>query len=193
MEKLIDRVDTYICAFLSEKRYKHSLRVSKTAVHLCKKYGEDVLFGKFAGLAHDMCKEMSDDMLVALAQRDGEGLDENEKKKPGLLHGRAAAVKIKEDFGVTNSEVLQAVREHTVGRIGMCNLAKILYVADKIEPKRPQVTDEYLKKLDELDLDTLFMVVLKENIAYIEQKGKSVAPAARDLLLSLEKAEGSNG
>jgi hypothetical protein len=52
-----------------------------------------------------------------------------------------------------------------------------------------------LKKLDGLDLDSLFLVVLKENIACLDFKGKSVAPSARDLLASLERrgAEGVNG
>jgi nicotinate-nucleotide adenylyltransferase len=195
MEKLIEEVNTFIGTCLAEKRYKHSLRVAKTAVRLCKKYGEDVSRGKLAGLAHDMCKEMNDDELISFATRDGEGLNELEKTKLGLLHGRAAAIKLKEDFGVTNPAVLEAVREHTVGKAGMCNLAKILYVADKIEPKRPQVTDEYLRKLEGLDLDSLFLAVLKENIAYLDYKGKSVAPSARDLLVSLERQrnEGSNG
>ena len=96
---------------------------------------------------------------------------------------------------MTNPDVLEAVREHTIGKAGMCNLAKILYVADKIEPKRPQVTDEYLKKLEGLDLDTLLVVVMKENIAYLDFKGKTVSPASRDLLASLmrQQAEGVNG
>jgi nicotinate-nucleotide adenylyltransferase len=195
MEKLIDEVDTFISTALGEKRYKHSLRVAKTAVRLCKKYGEDVELGKLAGLAHDMCKEMSDDELISVATHDGAGINEFEIKKPGLLHGRAAAIKLKEDFDVTNSAVLEAVREHTIGKVGMCNLAKILYVADKIEPKRPQVTGEYLKKLEVLDLDTLLVVVMKENIAYLDFKGKTVSPASRDLLSLLERqrAEGING
>jgi nicotinate-nucleotide adenylyltransferase len=169
--------------------------VSETTVHLCEKYGEDVKLGKLAGLAHDMCKEMSDDMLILFAKRDGKGLDEIEINKPGLLHGRAAAIKLKEDFGVTNTQVLEAVREHTIGKAGMCNLAKILYAADKIEPKRPQVTEEYLKKLDGLDFDSFFMFVLKENIAYLDYKGKKVSPATRELLASLEKQRvgGVNG
>jgi nicotinate-nucleotide adenylyltransferase len=141
MEKLIEEVNTFIGTALGEKRYKHSLRVAGTAARLCGKYGEDVMLGTLAGLAHDMCKEMSDDTLISLALRDGAGFDEIEKTKPGLLHGRAAAIKLKEDFGVTNPAVLEAVREHTVGRAGMCNLAKILYVSDKIEPKRTQDTD----------------------------------------------------
>ena len=70
MEKLIEEVDTFIGCALAEKRYKHSLRVAKTAVRLCKKYGGDVKLGKLAGLAHDMCKEMSDDGLISVALRD---------------------------------------------------------------------------------------------------------------------------
>ncbi|MDR3283610.1 MAG: bis(5'-nucleosyl)-tetraphosphatase (symmetrical) YqeK [Treponema sp.] len=183
----IEKIDRFISGSLSEKRYNHCLRVAETAQWLCLKYGEDAEWGALAGLAHDMCKELGEDAIVSLALRDGKGMTEMERTKPVLMHGRAAAIQVKEDFGIEAPAVLEAVREHTVGRPGMGNLAKILYVADKIEPARPQVTEEYLKKLEGLDLDDLLLYVVTENIAFLEQKGKTVAPASRELQNSLKQ------
>ena len=75
---------------------------------------------------------------------------------------------------------------HTFGAPDMGNLAKILYVADKIEPGRPQVTEEYLDRLSNLSLDELVIFVLKENIEYLETRGKKISPATRKLLSALE-------
>jgi nicotinate-nucleotide adenylyltransferase len=183
----IEKIHRFISGSLSEKRYNHCLRVAETAKRLCLKYGEDAEWGVLAGLAHDMCKELGDEVVLSLASRDGQEISEAEQQKPGLLHGRAAAIKLWEDFGIEAPAVLEAVGEHTVGRAGMGNLAKILYAADKIEPGRPQVTEEYLKKLDALDLDSLLAFVVAENIGFLELKGKRVAPASRELLKSLEK------
>ena len=50
-------------------------------------------------------------------------------------------------FDITDSDILEAVRVHTFGEPGMCDLAKILYVADKIEPGRNHVTAEHKQML----------------------------------------------
>ena len=98
----------------------------------------------------------------------------------------ASAALLKKDFGVTDNEILEAVSVHTFGAPDMGNLAKILYVADKIEPGRPQVTEEYLDRLSNLSLDELVIFVLKENIEYLETRGKKISPATRKLLSALE-------
>ena len=112
-----------------------------------------------------------------------------EKDKPSLLHGRAASVVLKNEFGVTNKDVLEAVANHTFGKPKMCNLAKILYVSDKIEPGRPQVTQEYLEKIEKKSLNELVSYVLEENIDYLNKKGKSVSDITYRFLESVKEGE----
>ena len=68
----------------------------------------------------------------------------------------------------------------------MCNLAKILFIADKIEPGREHVTEKYLKKTEKMALNELAMFVVSENISYLQERGKKVAPATQEFLESLE-------
>ena len=158
------------------KRYEHSERVAVTAWHMCKLYNVDSDKGFIAGLAHDICKELSDEKLIKLASKDGREISDLELSKPSLLHGRAAAVKLQEDFNVHDEDILQAVAFHTLGGKNMCPLAKIVFCADKIEPGRPQSTEEYRINLFNKNLNDLCVAVLAENFEYLKAKGKLISP-----------------
>lgn len=186
IDLLTEKVRRYVKKSVSEKRYSHSVRTAEMCRKLCALYGLDEKTGYFAGISHDMCKNFKPEQLLSLAQEDGADVSELERKKPSLLHGRAAAVLLKNDFGVTDSSVLEAVANHTFGKTGMCSLAKVLYAADKIEPGREHVTEDYLARLLALSLDGLVKAVLEENIDYLRKKGSAVAQESEKLLESLQ-------
>lgn len=184
---VIERVRIFALAALSKKRYEHSFRVAQTAQKMCVLYGEDPVRGFLAGIGHDICKEMDDDSMKALAQKDGHPITKIEMKKTSLLHGRAAAVKLHEDFGVNDEELLEAVACHTFGSKKFGALGKIVYAADKIEPGRENITSDYLKKLFSMDLNHLVKEVLEDSIDYVEKKGRPVASESEVFLKSLKK------
>ncbi|MGP1588247.1 MAG: bis(5'-nucleosyl)-tetraphosphatase (symmetrical) YqeK [Treponemataceae bacterium] len=184
-------------ARLNEKksRFEHSLRVAQTAEKLAKKYGLDGYRAKFAGISHDICKDFSNESLIELAQKDGKVIDDLERQVPSLLHGRAAAVLLLEKFfldPVHDKDIIEAVQNHTFGKVHMCDLAKILYVADKIEPGRPHVNEDYLSSLEKMTLNDLTIFVLKENIDYLESKDFSVALQSYELLKWLTSTENNS-
>ena len=191
--EIFEKIRAYAQENLSAERYEHSVRVSETAAFMCDLYGLDSDSGRLAGIAHDICKEIPRDEMEALACEDGLPFDEFEKKKPSLLHGRAAAVKIKRDFGITDSNVIEAVANHTCGKPGLCDLGKILFVADKIEPGRPQSTNEYRANLFKKTLDGLTLAVVEENIEYLAKKGKKSAPSAIEWAEELRKSVEGEG
>ncbi|MCR5698139.1 MAG: bis(5'-nucleosyl)-tetraphosphatase (symmetrical) YqeK [Treponemataceae bacterium] len=187
-EELTQQVINFAEKSVKKSRFEHILRVAQTSRNLCKKYGVNEKFGYFAGIAHDICKDFSDEQLITLALQDGMEISEIERQKPALLHGRAAAVVLNQKFNLDFDEyvdIMEAVRYHTFGKCGMCPLAKILYVADKIEPGRPHVTKEYLAQFEDMSLDELMLFVLKENVDYLENKGCAVADETYRLLESL--------
>ncbi len=192
---LINEIEEYVKNVVSVKRYEHSVRTAQTLVLLCERYGLDKEKGYLAGIAHDMCKEINTDLMVELAKKDGKKITLLEQEKKSLLHGRAAAVLIEEKFGVTDVDIKEAIANHTFGGSCLCDLGKLLFVADKIEPGRPQSTDEYRHKLFSLNLDEITYSVVQENIDYLEKRGKVVAPVSfmlRDELLESLKVEHSN-
>ncbi|MBO7135499.1 MAG: bis(5'-nucleosyl)-tetraphosphatase (symmetrical) YqeK [Spirochaetaceae bacterium] len=184
-ETLLAEVTEYAISHEKKERYEHSVRTAATCAELCRRFGEDEQKGFFAGIAHDICKECGDMELISLAVKDGLPVSQIERTKLSLLHGRAAATLLQEQFGVTDPEIIEAVQHHTFGKAGMCNLAKLLYVADKIEPGREHITEKYLKKTENMSLNELVIFVLSENISYLQENGKKIAPATQELLDSL--------
>lgn len=187
-KETFEAVRKYAMAAEKMERFEHSIRVAETAKKMCRIYGQDEDKGYFAGMAHDICKDLDGEALVSFASRDGKAISDFEKRKPSLLHGRAAAVKLKRDFGVDDPSIIQSVAMHTFGGRGMCPLAKIVFAADKIEPGRPQSSEEYLERLFSMDLDSLVLSVVQENLTYLLERGREVATETYEFKADLEKS-----
>jgi nicotinate-nucleotide adenylyltransferase len=165
--EVIARVEDAARAALSAKRFIHSRNTALVARDLALRYGLDAQAAYLAGIAHDMAKGQS----------------------PGLSHGRAAAVLLRERFGIHNRDVLEAVEFHTTGKPGMGDLSKAVFIADKIEYSRQDVSDT-LKEMavngnladKGFSLDELFCHVLENNIHWLRETGINVAEESLRLL-----------
>lgn len=180
--ELTEEIRIFAQEHVKKSRYDHSIRVAETCARLCRMFALDDDVGYLAGVGHDMCKDFSDQELFDLAAKDGNPIIPYEKRNPALLHGRAAAVLMKEKFGIEDKDILEAVAYHTSGVMGMCDLSKCLFIADKIEPGRPQSTDEYRERLYKMNLDQMFYAVLYENYSYVLKKGYELFPTTEDLV-----------
>lgn len=180
--ELTEEIRIFAQEHVKKSRYEHSIRVAETCARLCRMFALDADVGYLAGVGHDMCKDFSDQELFELAAKDGNPIIPYEKRNPALLHGRAAAVLMKEKFGIEDKDILEAVAYHTSGVMGMCDLSKCLFIADKIEPGRPQSTDEYRERLYKMNLDQMFYAVLYENYSYVLKKGYELFPTTEDLV-----------
>ena len=88
-----------------------------------------------------------------------------------LAHGPIAAKIMKRDYGITDPDLLNAVRYHTTGRAGMSLLEKVLYLADAIEPGRNYPGVEEIRKRAETSLDDACLLSMERSIRYIEDRG----------------------
>lgn len=180
--KLIDEIREYTRQNVKKSRFDHSVRVAETTARICRHYGLDETKGYLAGIGHDMCKELPQEKMTELALKDGKGLSEFEKKTFSLLHGRAAAVLMKEKFGIDDNDIIEAVANHVSAKLGICDLGKALFLADKIEPARPQSTVEYRENLLKLSLNGMFYSVLNENYEYLKGRGVEIPPETLTML-----------
>lgn len=185
-DKLLEKISEYVKKSVSISRFEHSLRTAQMCKKICLLYGIDEEKGYLAGLAHDMCKKMDDKSLIELAKKDEKLISEIELNKPALLHGRAAAVKIQSDFKITDPEIIQAIANHTFGSPGLCDLAKALYAADKIEPGREQVSKEYYQRLFSMTFDKMIYTVALESVQYLTKKGKEINSITMSFLEELK-------
>lgn len=143
---------------MNEHRYAHSLNVAERAVFLAKKYGADPKKAEFAGLVHDICKGIPNEEQLSIIKNAGIELDEDTLKSPALWHSIAGAVYCEHELGVTDKDVLNAVRYHTSGRGKMSILEKVIYMADLTSAERNYPDAEYTRNLTDYNLD--------EGIAY---------------------------
>ncbi len=174
----IERVRQFSNTNLSEARYKHSINVAETAEMLAKKFGEDEKLAYFAGLCHDMCKEMDKKILVKIIEQESEILSYSETLQPGLLHGRVCGIMLQKSFGIQHNILVEAVTHHTFGKCNMHNISKIVCIADKIEPTRQYMTTQKMKNYLKLDLDEMLFLVLSEIIEKRRSEKEDVFPDA---------------
>lgn len=114
---------------MGEKRYQHSLAVEKEAVRLAEKYGVDSEKAAIAGILHDCRKEMPFEQALQIVRQSDIMTEIIFEEQPQLIHGFSASLTLGE-FGVTDSDIIHAVRYHTVARRGMSPLEMVVYLAD---------------------------------------------------------------
>jgi nicotinate-nucleotide adenylyltransferase len=184
--ELIAGIETSVRKMISPSRFLHSRNVALLARDLCVRYGArlglDPLSGYLAGIAHDMCKSLPEAELVRLTKKDGKPVSKLERKKPTLLHARAAAVLLRERFGIHNQDILEAIRLHTMADMEMGPLAKAVFIADKIEVSREQVSPALRNPGSFGDLDTLFAAVLNETVTYLRSRSLTLSKGTLRLL-----------
>ena len=186
--KTIVRIEAAARESLSLERFIHSRNTALLAFDICRRFGLEPSLGYLAGIAHDLGKNLDSETLLRLAASDGMPLSQLEKKKPSLLHGRAAAVLLRERFGIHNTEVLEAVALHTGGGPDMGALAKVVYIADKLEPSREKADPALRARCYEgADLDGVFFAVLDETVSWLRSRK---AELSEETFKLLEKMNG---
>jgi predicted HD superfamily hydrolase involved in NAD metabolism len=114
-------------------RIQHILGVEQMAIELAGRYNLDVEKAAAAGLMHDLAKYFKPAQLLQMAKVEGLEIDPVDEANPHLLHADASAIVAREEFGVKDEEVLQAIANHTLGRPGMSPLSCIVFLADSLE------------------------------------------------------------
>lgn len=165
---------------LSEKRYEHSINVSKAAVKLAKIYGEDAEKAYVAGLLHDIAKEMSTQEHIEILKKSDLPFEDFEKVSPKVLHGPAGSVYVKENLKINDEGILNAIRYHTTGRENMTLLEKIIFVADYISDERDFFDSPKVRKIAETDIDEVVLHKLSTSIKKCVNFKRAIHPDTLD-------------
>jgi len=187
LTETIVRLENDVRSILSPGRFMHSRNTALQVWDLCRRFGIDPQKGYLAGIAHDMCKSLGEKELFRLARADGGSISKLEQRKPGLLHARAAAVQLKRKYGIGDRDVLDAIRYHTTGTRDMNDLAKIVYIADKIEVGRPGIEASLRELKESADLETLFAAVLNNTVAFLRSRELDISYGTKRLLSAMHK------
>ena len=154
-----DGYSLYVKNALPEKRLIHTANVVACALSKAKELDLDAEKVRIAATLHDCAK-----------------YDDAEKYKdftlpkdvpPPVRHAFLGAYVAEHVLGVTDTEILDAIRYHTSGKAGMTKLSQLIFVADMVERGRtyPEVT--YLRELFEKDFDECFKRCLEEEVKHL--------------------------
>lgn len=160
---------------LTEHRYQHTIGVMETAILLARQYEVDEKKAEIAAIFHDYAKfrpkEEMKQIIVA------------EKMAPELLqynselwHAPVGAFLVEKEVGIVDMEILNAIKYHTSGRVGMSMLEKIIYLADYIEPGRQFPGVEEVRELAKKDLQLALIRAVQNTISFLMKKNQPVFP-----------------
>lgn len=166
----VDKAATYLDA----KRLVHSKNTALVALSLnrnfCPKIDEDKVL--LAGLLHDVGK-MYD--KTELPKKIINAIPSDSIGTP-VQHQFVSAEIVKNDFHISDEDVLNAIRFHTTGRENMSQFEKLIYVSDLISYERNFQGVESLRKAVYNDFEKGFITCLTYSRDYVVETGREVYP-----------------
>lgn len=173
---------------MSESRFRHTLSVARCAVELAEVHGVDPINAHLAAMLHDCAKGMDAQTLRRMIREGGISADEQELSMPALLHAPAGVHLARQQYHVTDTAVLSAIRWHTTGRRNMTRLEKVIYLADAIEPGRaPYNGLEEIRTLAYKNLDAAVRTSAARTAAFVAARGKKLHARTTELTKSSEQ------
>ncbi len=158
-----DKYTDYIRKNLPEKRIKHTANVVVTALKKAKSLGLDADKVKLTATLHDCAKYINPESESGFILSEG-------VPQP-VVHAFLGAYVAQKYLGVTDEEVLDAIRYHTSGKADMTTLGKLIFVADMVEEGRVYDGVDKLRALYEKDdFETCFVECLKEEFIHLLNK-----------------------
>lgn len=172
---------------LNPRRLEHSMGVCDEAVRLADIYGENKEKAYIAALLHDCAKGFDISEQIRLCGEYGIKLDAVTLACPAVIHAPLGAETARRKFGIEDTDILRAIRRHTVACAGMTRLDKIIYTADMTEPLRNYRGVEKIRALAYRDLDEAFLEALNQSIRFNLEKNTIIHPdtlnARNDILM----------
>lgn len=161
---------------LDEKRYQHSIGTAECAEELGAKYKLNKEKCYIAGLLHDCAKCFDKDKMLKILKENTDA-DETEFLNPKTWHAPVSAHICQTIFGVTDKEIISAIRWHTLGKLQMSDFEKVIFLADKIETKtRKKEYSQIIRNALSKGIDNALFVCYKETIKSLVQRELTICP-----------------
>ena len=165
----------------------HVYRARDVALKLTSNHRIDPERAELAMLAHDVARAVSSKELLRMAAGYGIQASGIEMRAPVLLHGPVGAETLLDEEGLDDEEILEAVRWHSTAHPSLGPLGKLVFIADKLDPRKA-VAYPYqpeLRRMAEEDLDLAVLEFLcRESEARLRRR-EPVHPVSVEAINSL--------
>lgn len=183
-----DEMHARLSGMIPEKRLIHSIGVMETAVRLAPAVGVDVGKARIAGLLHDCAKKLTREQMLEACKKAGIALFDGEAESEPILHAPAGVHVARYEFGVTDREVLSAIRYHTAGAPDMSPLEELIFVADFIEPNRRPIPGlEAIREVAEKDIHEAARMCAESTKRHVTANGWPFCPQTQAMLDAYER------
>lgn len=172
---------------LPDKLRAHIFRVRDVGLELASRHGIDEERAELAILGHDVARAAKKDEILRLADRFGMSTLDIERRAPVTLHGPVGAELLRHEDGLEDEEILAAVRWHTTGHQDLTPLGLLVFIADKLEPRKIK-SYPYQRELQHIANESLPQAVLEflcRETALRLQSRRPVHPASVAAINSL--------
>lgn len=155
-------------------RAEHSCRVCLMAARNAARFHLDEEKVLLASALHDVAKNLPPDSPYLAGF-----VPPNDVPMP-VMHQFSGAYVLEHAFGISDGEILNAVRYHTSGRAGMGALEKLVFLCDMLEEERAFAGVEELRRVFEEDADECLYLCLKRQVEYLGKSGSPVYPLTKE-------------
>ena len=156
---------------LTPHRLHHSKSVAKTAYEIAVANKVESPFKAYlAGLFHDIGKDIELKKQKELTEKH---FPEYKNMPDFAFHQFAGAVLAESLFEIKDKDILEAIKYHSTGNENMCQLAKIIYASDKIEPTRGFDSSDLIRAMKN-SVDEGFKIVLQANKDFLLEHEKTI-------------------
>ncbi|MFP4379624.1 MAG: bis(5'-nucleosyl)-tetraphosphatase (symmetrical) YqeK [Candidatus Sumerlaeia bacterium] len=160
---------------LSDPRIMHVLGSGQAAVRLARRWDVDADDALTAALLHDIAKELKPSELRRLMDSSPEWATEEDGHYPSIWHAVAGAIIATREFGVSE-KVARAILYHPTGSPDMDRLAKVIFLADYIEPTRTWEGVAPMRRLAMEDLEEAVRSSVIKKTDHVQSKSKPLHP-----------------
>lgn len=161
---------------MGDYRFNHSCNVAQEAVALAKRYGCDEQKAYVAGILHDITKELPREEQLQIFRDGGIILDDIQKNAPKLWHSISGSAYVRLYLGITDEDILNAIRYHTTGRAGMSLLEKIIYIADYTSKERDYNGADVMREKSRVSLEEAMMFSCQFTLQKLSSQEAAIHP-----------------
>ncbi len=175
-----DKYTEFVKKVLPEKRLIHTANVVVTAGKKVRSLGLDADQVRISATLHDCAKYMDYTKV--------KGFELPENVPQPVIHAFLGAFVAEKVLGITDAEILDAIRYHTSGKPEMSLLGKLIFVADMVEDTRNYEGVDKLRELYEReDFEKCFRECLKEEFLHLINKKQYIYSKTIDAVEYYEK------
>ena len=135
--------------------------------------GLDSKKARLIGIVHDIAKQMKPSEIEEYISKYNVELDEIEKSNTELIHEKIGADISKRKYNF-DDQMVEAVKYHTTGHPNMDMMAKIIFIADKIEENRNYEGVEEKRQLAFLNIDKAIIETIEYTTKDSINRGKMI-------------------